>query len=108
MALPREVIDFRRAHLRENPAQSRSIGKISVMEKKTVAAEFFLAPQVLDARAEQVTGSPHDAVNHVAFFEQQLRQIRPILTGNTGDQRNFRSVRHGIENMGGGASLVNQ
>ena len=34
MALSREMINLRRLHLRENPAQRRAIGQIAVMKKE--------------------------------------------------------------------------
>jgi hypothetical protein len=30
-----------------------------------------------------------DSVNFVAFFEQQLREIAPVLAGHPGNERNF-------------------
>jgi len=41
--------------------------------------------KVVDPRCVEKRASSFDAVNLVAFFEQEFRQIGPILTGNSGD-----------------------
>ena len=37
-------------------------------------------------------GTTYDAVNLVALLQKELCQIGTILTGNTGNQRNFRHI----------------
>jgi hypothetical protein len=44
---------------------------------------------MLDARTEQVARAPHDPVNRITFLQEQLGQIRTVLSGNSGDQRDF-------------------
>jgi len=71
------------------------------MKKETIAIEFLIASQVLNPRPEQITRSPDNPVHRVAFSKQQLRQVRSVLAGNAGDQRNFRFSCHEIEDMEG-------
>ena len=94
MALSGEVINFRGTHFGKNPPQSRAIGKIPVMQKKAFLVDIFVAPQMLNARAEQVAGSPNDPVNLVTFLQQQLGQIGSILTGDAGNQCCLFLLRH--------------
>jgi len=44
---------------------------------------------MLDARSQQIASAPHDAVHRVSLFQKQLAQIRAVLTGDPGNQRDF-------------------
>jgi hypothetical protein len=43
-------------------------------------------PEVLDALELLGRGAPHHAVDLITLVEQQLREERPILAGDAGDQ----------------------
>jgi hypothetical protein len=43
--------------------------------------------KVIDARGVEGAGAPNDAMNFVAFLEQQFGQITSVLAGDTGNQR---------------------
>jgi hypothetical protein len=45
----------------------------TVVKKKTNAVEVFIASQMFDARAQQVTCPPNNPMNAVAVLKQQLR-----------------------------------
>jgi hypothetical protein len=44
---------------------------------------------MLDPRTEQIARPTHDPVNDVALLQEQLSQIRAVLPGDAGDQRNL-------------------
>ena len=94
MALSCEMIDLRGLHPGKNAAQRRAIGQIAVMEKELVTINGLIGAQMFDPGAEQVACSPNDTVNGVAFGEEQLGEVRAVLTGDTGDKCAFR-FRHG-------------
>jgi hypothetical protein len=56
------------------------------MQEETLIVDVFGAPQMFDARAQQVAGSPNNSMNRVPFFEKQFRQVRAILAGDAGDE----------------------
>jgi hypothetical protein len=97
MALSSEMIDFRRLHLRKDAAEGGPIGKIAVVQEKAFAVDVFVAPQMFDARPQQVARSPNNSVNGVPFSQKQIRQVRTILAGNAGDERSLLiSIHHSI------------
>src|SRR5205085_2908950 len=97
MALAGEMINLRRTHLGENAAERGPIGEIAIMEKETLVIDVFIAAQMLDARAEKIACSPNDSMNGIAFFQQQLGQIRAVLTSDAGYERSLRILVHRSE-----------
>jgi hypothetical protein len=88
------MIDFCRLHFRKDAPQGGSIGKIAVMEEETLPGNVLVAAQMLDARAQEITGPPDNSMNRVPLFEEQFRQVRPILTGDAGDKRSLWTSIH--------------
>ena len=88
VALPGEI-DFRGLHFRKDAPQGGSIGKIAVMQEETLVVHAFIAPQMFDARAQEIARSPNNSMNGVPFSEKQFRQVRPILAGDAGDKRSL-------------------
>ena len=77
MALTGEMINLRGPHFGKNPPQRRAIGKIAVMQKKTMVVNIFVAPQMFDARAQKVARSPNDSMNGVAFSRSNSARYEP-------------------------------
>ena len=90
VALTREMINFRRLHLRKDATKRRAIGKIAVMEEEPVTVNRLIRAQMVDTGTEEIARSPNDTMNRVSFLEEQLRQIRAILTGDARNQRRLR------------------
>ena len=51
---------------------------------------------MLDPRTQQIACPAHDSMNGIAFLQKQLGQIRAVLSGDAGDERNL-VVAHGNE-----------
>ena len=82
MTLCRQVIDFVRRHLPNDPQKAGGIGHIPFVQKNAVQ----------DWREAQGTGkggAPDDTVYLISFLQQKLCQIGTVLTGDPGDQRFF-------------------
>jgi hypothetical protein len=77
------------------------------MQKQLVIGNLFIAPQMLDAGAEQIARAPNDPVDRVPFLQEQLGQIRTVLPGNAGDERNLLVFTHGLK-CGSGLSAATQ
>src|SRR6185503_12969937 len=82
-------------HLVENPAQCRCIAEITVMKKKAVSVEHFILSQMVDPGSLQVAGSPDQTVDGVTLSQKKLREIGPVLPGDTGNESGFGGGRHG-------------
>src|ERR1700686_2615908 len=65
------------------------------MQEQLVIGNLFIAPQMLDARAEQIARAPHDPVDRVPFLQEKLGQIRTVLSRNSTDQRYLVRILHG-------------
>src|ERR1700731_3819931 len=65
------------------------------MQKQSVTGNLFIVPQMFDARTEQIARAPHDSVDRVAFLQEQLGQIRAVLSGDAGDERGLVGILHG-------------
>src|ERR1700704_556792 len=63
------------------------------MEEQFFIVDLFVTPQVLDARSQQIARAPHDPVNRVTLFQEQLGQIGTVLSRDSGNERNFLHVR---------------
>ena len=83
------MIQFSRLNLGNNATESRAVVKIAIVRKKRRPYTFVIPPKMLDARSQQIARAPHDAMHRVPLCQKQLGQIRAILTGDPGNQRNF-------------------
>src|SRR5580698_236883 len=81
-ALRREVIALVRLYLEEDTVETREIFKRR-------AVKVNLAEQMLDSRHSVgwvlQSDPPHDAVNLIAFLQQELGEVRPVLAGDARD-----------------------
>jgi hypothetical protein len=59
------------------------------MQKQIFTVDLVVAPQMLDPRTQQVARPPHNPVNGVTFLQKQFGQIRAVLPGDSGDERNL-------------------
>ena len=96
MALSGEMIQFRWLNLGNNATESRAVIKIAIVEKEASSIQLWIAPKMLDARSQQIASASHDAVHRVPLFQEQFGQIRAILTGDPGNQRDFVAISHPV------------
>ena len=89
MALRREVIDLGGSNLLQEANQVGGVGQIPVMQKEARSALMRIDIDVVDASGVKGRRPALDAVNHIALVEKKTRQQRAVLTGDTGDQRDF-------------------
>ena len=81
VALGGEVVNFIGADLADDREDAHRIAEVAVMQVEVgVAFQMGDALSVIDRRTAD------DAVDIVAFFQQELRQIAAVLAGDTGDE----------------------
>ena len=92
MALGRQVIYFVRLHLLKHPDQVARIGEVAVMKDHLSIRIVRIFVKMVDAvRVEQ--GCPaFDAMDLIAFGQQQFCKVGAVLAGDAGDECFF----HGI------------
>ena len=57
-----------------------------MMQNKTTALLVRILIQMIDTIGIEQRRASFDTVNFVAFFEQELSQIRAVLSGDAGDE----------------------
>jgi hypothetical protein len=67
------------------PVKVAGVGEIPVMQKHFYAGFMPVFVEVIDTIRIEGAGPADNAVNLVAFIEQQLGQIRSVLSGDPGD-----------------------
>ena len=82
VALRREVVDFVRAHLADDLDEAHGVAHVGVMQ-----VESGLALQVRDPFAEIHRTAADDAVHVVTFFQEELGEVRTVLTRHPRNER---------------------
>ena len=95
MALAGEVVELIGANAPDEAAQRGGVVEIGVLEKKALAVQGGIAAQMLDARAVEHARAADDAVDGVAFLQQQLRKVGAVLAGDAGDEGDGGGGGHG-------------
>ncbi len=89
VALPGEMVKLLRFDLEQHPAQGSGVVEVGVMQKEAPIVDRRIGVQVSKAAAFEATGAAYGTVHVVALTEQQLGQIRAVLTGNSSDKGNL-------------------
>ena len=55
------------------------------MQKHSDAVDVWIGIKMIDARSVERAGAANDAVDFVAFLQQQISQITSVLAGDAGD-----------------------
>jgi len=87
MALSGQIVDLIRAHGADDREDAHRIAQIAIVQ-----VEARMTLQMGDALTVVDGGTTYDAMNLVALLQKKLCQIGTILTGDTGNQCNFRHI----------------
>ena len=90
VALGGEVVDLVRLVLLDEADEVGGIRHVAVVHEEARVVVVRVDVEVIDARRVERRGPPLHAVDGVALVEQKARQMRAVLTGDAGDQCNFR------------------
>ena len=82
MTLRRQIVDFVGLDFAHQPNQAGRIRQVAVMQ-----VNCLLLNQVVNARRVGNGRTADNTMHLIVFFEQELRQIGTILTGDAGNQR---------------------
>jgi hypothetical protein len=69
--------------------QVASVAKVAIVQFKVGMLDVRVLVNVVNALGVKRTGTALDAMNNVAFFEQELGKVGTILASNTGDEGDF-------------------
>src|SRR5437588_2658648 len=86
MTLCGEIVNLVRLNLLHDPHEVRRIGQVAVVQRHMHIGFVRVAVEMIDALSIEQRGPALDTVHLVAFRQQQLREIRTILSRDPGDQ----------------------
>jgi hypothetical protein len=86
VTLRAEVVDLIGLNPSQQIRERGSIVEISVMEMHVIVGCVSVFIDAVEALSIQRAGPTYDSVNLVTLGEEQLGEIRAILTGDAGDQ----------------------
>lgn len=86
MGLAGQMIEFRRVNLVDDSPDRGRIRQVCIVQKQSLFIGAGIAIELVQTGSFQRTAATHDAVDFVAFFQQQFREQGTILTCNTGDE----------------------
>src|SRR3990172_7096803 len=89
MALCGKVVDFIGVDLFKEPVQIARVDHIPIVKEHPRSVNCRIVEQMVDSSRIERTAPPNDAMNNILAFEQELRQIRTILTCNSRDKGCF-------------------
>jgi hypothetical protein len=92
VALGGEVIDFVGLDFADEPREAAGIAEIAVVEEELVLGCVRIRVDVVEPVGVERARAADDAVDFVAFAEEQFREVGAVLAGDARDQRFFRHV----------------
>lgn len=105
VGLSSKVVDLVRLDDVEPTAEGGGIREITVVELHESFVDVVgINVDMVESLSVKIGGSSDEAVNFVAFLEQELGQVRSILASDSGDQCNLprlHNVGIAIERSGG-------
>ncbi len=81
-----EVVDLVGLDAAHEVDQADTVGEVAVVQ-----VEALVLVQVVDAGPGQHRGASYEAVDVVPLAKEELGQVRPVLSGDAGDERCFHS-----------------
>ena len=90
MGLGGEVVDFVGLNLFEELAEGGAVGEVTVVEVEVFGVALVrVEVDVFEAFGVEGGGAADDAVDGVAFGEEEFREVGAVLAGDAGDERGF-------------------
>jgi hypothetical protein len=86
MRLRPQIVDFIRLQIIEQLHHLHRVREIAVMQEQARAIHMRILVDVVDAAGVEAGGAADDAMNLIAFFQQQFGQIGTVLAGDAGDE----------------------
>ena len=86
MTLRREIVDFVRGDLPNQPRQRAGVAQIAVMEKQPRASGMGIGVNRLQPSRIKRTRAADDAVHFIVFRQQELGKVRAVLSCDARNQ----------------------
>jgi hypothetical protein len=86
VALGGEIVDLVGLGLLDDPDQVGRVGQVAVMQEEVRVLLVRVLVDMVDPLGVELARSALDAVDRVAFLEQEFGQILSVLAGDAGDE----------------------
>ena len=93
VALRAEVVDLVGLHRPQHAVERARVVQIAVDQPQAVVGDVRVLVDALEALGVERARPAHDAVDLVPLCEQQLGQVRPVLSGDARDERSLHRSR---------------
>jgi hypothetical protein len=91
MALGAEVLNLVWSDAVEQLGKAAGVGQIGEVHEEFRVVFVPVGEQVIDTLGIETARAALDAMDFIAFTEEQLGQVRAVLAGDAGDESSFRS-----------------
>ena len=86
MRLGREIVDFIRLDLLDDADEVGRIGQVAVVEDQITIFNMRILIKMVDAVGIKERRAALEAVDDIAFFQQEFGKVSAVLSGDTGDE----------------------
>ncbi len=86
MGLRAEVVDFVGLDLADEAGEVRGIGEVAVVEAEVRISHLMMLVDVIHSLRVEGGCSTLNAMDFVAFFEEELSEVGSVLAGDAGDE----------------------
>ena len=95
MTLRSQVVDLVGLHLLHDADQVRRVGHITIVEDEVAPVDMRILIEAVDPVGVEQRRTALDAVNFITLAKQGFGKVGPVLSGDTGDERDFGG--HGVD-----------
>ena len=89
VALRGKVVDFVRLDFSQQSGQGAGVRQIAIMQNQPVFRRMRIGINGIQASGVEGAGAADEAVDFVAFGQQQFREVGAVLAGDAGDEGFF-------------------
>jgi len=87
VALRSQIVDLVGLHLLDDADEAGAVRQVTVMQDEFAVGLMRVLVEMIDAIGVEQRGAALDAVDFVAFAQQEFGEIGAVLPGNAGDER---------------------
>ena len=96
VGLGTQVVNFVRFNFAEDAGEVRAVREVAVVEAEARVLDVRVFVNVVDTLGVEQRGAAFDAVDFIAFLEQEFGEVGSVLSGDAGDEGAF----HGEDRFG--------
>src|SRR5690606_31814873 len=87
-----QVVDFIRLHFLQDAGQVGGIGQVAIVQVEFRVCCMRVLVNMVHTFSVERRSTTLNTVYFIPFFQQQFCQVRTILSGNAGDESDFRHI----------------